>query len=98
MNKVRKTTSCRPVRRERLRRVFGELGRTGRFPNTTLNVEVLTMLYWALMFFIVAIVAAVFGFGGIAAGASQIAQVLFFIFLVLFIVSLIAGGMRRPVV
>ncbi len=53
------------------------------------------MLYWALLFFIVAIVAAVFGFGGIAAGASTIAQVLFFIFLVLFIVSLIAGGMRR---
>jgi uncharacterized membrane protein YtjA (UPF0391 family) len=85
------------VRRERLRRVFGELGGTGCFPNTTLNVEVLTMLYWALVFFIVAIVAAVFGFGGIAAGASQIAQVLFFIFLVLFVVSLVAGGMRRPV-
>jgi uncharacterized membrane protein YtjA (UPF0391 family) len=68
------------------------------FPTRTLNVEVLTMLYWALMFFIIAIVAAVFGFGGIAAGASQIAQVLFFIFLVLFIVSLIAGRPRRPVV
>lgn len=38
------------------------------------------------------------GFGGIAAGASQIAQILFFIFLVLFIISLIAGGMRRPTV
>jgi uncharacterized membrane protein YtjA (UPF0391 family) len=85
------------VRCERLRRVFGELGRTGRFLNTTLNVEILAMLYWALLFLIIAIVAAVFGFGGIAAGASQIAQVLFFIFLVLFVVSLVAGGMRRPV-
>ncbi|QDT38092.1 DUF1328 domain-containing protein [Stratiformator vulcanicus] len=53
------------------------------------------MLYWALMFFIIAIAAAVFGFGGIAAGASSIAQILFFVFLVLFIVSLI-GGLRRP--
>lgn len=53
------------------------------------------MLYWALVFFIVAIVAALFGFGGIAAGAVSIAQVLFFIFLVLFIISLIMGLVRR---
>ena len=53
------------------------------------------MLYYALVFFIIALVAAVFGFGGIAAGAASIAQVLFFIFLVLFIASLIAGLIRR---
>jgi uncharacterized membrane protein YtjA (UPF0391 family) len=53
------------------------------------------MLYYALVFFIVAILAAVFGFGGIAAGAASIAQVLFFIFLVLFVASLIAGLIRR---
>jgi uncharacterized membrane protein YtjA (UPF0391 family) len=53
------------------------------------------MLHFAVVFFIVAIVAALFGFGGIAAGAVQIAQVLFFIFLVLFLVSLIAGLLRR---
>lgn len=58
------------------------------------------MLGWALLFFIVAIVAALFGFGGIAAGAETIATVLFFIFLVLFIVSLIMGLARgrRPTV
>ena len=55
------------------------------------------MLYWALMFFVVAIIAAVFGFGNIAAGATSIAQILFFVFLVLFIVSLIFGGFRRPI-
>jgi uncharacterized membrane protein YtjA (UPF0391 family) len=54
------------------------------------------MLYYALVFFVVAIVAAVFGFGGIATASAGIAKVLFFIFLVLFIVSLVAGGMRRP--
>jgi uncharacterized membrane protein YtjA (UPF0391 family) len=53
------------------------------------------MLYYAALFFIIALVAALFGFGGIAAGAVEIAKVLFFIFLVLFVVSLIAGLMRR---
>ena len=49
------------------------------------------MLRWSLIFFIVAIIAAVFGFGGVAAGASEIARVLFFFFLVIFVVSLIWG-------
>jgi len=47
------------------------------------------MLGWALTFFIIAIIAAVFGFGNIAAGATAIAQVLFFVFLVLFIGTLL---------
>lgn len=55
------------------------------------------MLYWALVFFIIALIAAAFGFGGIIVGSAVgIAKVLFFIFLVLFIISLIAGGIRRP--
>lgn len=49
------------------------------------------MLRWALTFFIVAIIAAVFGFTSIAAGASDIARILFFFFLVFFAVSLIWG-------
>ena len=53
------------------------------------------MLYWALVFFIIAIVAAIFGFGGIAAGAVSIAKILFFIFLILFVVSLLLGLFRR---
>lgn len=52
------------------------------------------MLYWAVIFFVVAIIAAVFGFGGVAAGAAGIAKVLFFIFLVLFIISLLSGSLR----
>lgn len=54
------------------------------------------MLSWALTFFLIALVAAIFGFGGIATGAASIAKVLFFVFLVLFVVSLFAGGIRRP--
>ena len=52
------------------------------------------MLSWAIGFFIVAIIAAVFGFGGIASGAAGIAKILFFLFLIAFVVSLIMGLMR----
>jgi uncharacterized membrane protein YtjA (UPF0391 family) len=55
------------------------------------------MLYWAAVFFIIALVAALFGFGGIAAGAAEIAKVLFFIFLIVFAVTLVFGLIsRRP--
>ncbi|MFN3465787.1 MAG: DUF1328 domain-containing protein [Terricaulis sp.] len=53
------------------------------------------MLSWALIFFVVAIIAAVFGFGGIASASAGVAQILFFLFLVLFVVSLIMGMARR---
>jgi uncharacterized membrane protein YtjA (UPF0391 family) len=42
----------------------------------------------------VAIIAAIFGFGGIAAGAASIAKILFYIFLILFVVSLFFGRSR----
>lgn len=54
------------------------------------------MLYWAAVFFIIAIIAAVFGFGGVYVAAAGIAKILFFVFLVLFVISLIAGAVRRP--
>jgi len=55
------------------------------------------MLYWALVFFIISLVAAVFGFTGIAVATAGIAKILFFIFLVLFVLALIFGvrGRRR---
>jgi uncharacterized membrane protein YtjA (UPF0391 family) len=49
------------------------------------------MLRWTLIFLVIAIIAAIFGFGGIYAAATDIARILFFIFLVLFILSLIRG-------
>ena len=51
------------------------------------------MLRWSLIFLIVAMIAALFGFGGIASSAAGIAQVLFFIFIVLFVVGLLLGLM-----
>ncbi len=55
----------------------------------------LVMLSWAIAFFIIAIIAAIFGFGGIAGTAAGIAQVLFFLFLVLFVISLIFSMVRK---
>lgn len=52
------------------------------------------MFSWVLTFLIVAIVAAVFGFGGIAGTAAGIAQLLFYIALVLLAVSLLARALR----
>lgn len=49
------------------------------------------MLRWAVIFFVIAIVAAALGFGGIASAASGIAKVLFFIFIALFVVALVGG-------
>jgi uncharacterized membrane protein YtjA (UPF0391 family) len=59
------------------------------------NTKGRPMLYYAAVFFVIAIIAAVFGFGGIAVGAAEIAKVLFFVFLVLFVCSLIADLVRR---
>lgn len=55
------------------------------------------MLSWALTFFVVAIIAAVLGFSSIAGAAASIAKVLFFIFLVLTLVALVAGAIRGRV-
>jgi uncharacterized membrane protein YtjA (UPF0391 family) len=56
------------------------------------------MLRWALAFFVLALVAALFGFGGLAATSAGIAKTLFYVFLVVFLVSLIFGltASRRP--
>ena len=55
------------------------------------------MLGWALVFFIVALVAALLGFGWIAEGAETIGWILFVVFIVLFLISLVAGSRRRPI-
>jgi uncharacterized membrane protein YtjA (UPF0391 family) len=54
-----------------------------------------SMLHYAVIFFVIALIAAVFGFAGIAAGAAGIAKILFFVFLILAIVSFIANTARR---
>lgn len=60
----------------------------------------LIMLRWALIFLVIALVAALFGFGGLAAAATNIAQILFYVFLVLFLIALLfslISGRKPPV-
>jgi uncharacterized membrane protein YtjA (UPF0391 family) len=54
------------------------------------------MLYWALVFLVVALVAGLLGFGGIAEASAGIAQILFFVFLVLLVAALVMHFVRRP--
>jgi uncharacterized membrane protein YtjA (UPF0391 family) len=53
------------------------------------------MLRWALGFFIIALIAALLGFSGMAVAAAGIAKILFFIFLVLFVVTLASHLLNR---
>ncbi len=55
------------------------------------------MLMWAVIFLVVAIVAGLFGFRGVASSAVGIAKILFAIFLILFLISLIYHFMTPPV-
>jgi uncharacterized membrane protein YtjA (UPF0391 family) len=57
----------------------------------------IVMLYWALVFLVVALVAGVLGFTGIAGTSAGIAQILFWIFLVVFVGSLLLGKRVRKV-
>ena len=52
------------------------------------------MLYWTLIFLVVALVAGLFGFGGIAGTAVEAAKLIFFVAVVLFAISAVVGLMR----
>jgi uncharacterized membrane protein YtjA (UPF0391 family) len=52
------------------------------------------MLHYAVVFFVIALIAALFGFTGIAAGAASIAQTLFFVFLILAVIALLFNVFR----
>ena len=54
------------------------------------------MLRFAVIFLVIALVAALFGFGGVASYSFEGAKILFFIFLVLAVLSLLGGVFRRP--
>ena len=52
------------------------------------------MLYYSLVFLIVALFAGILGFGVVAFAAAEIARICFFVFLVLFLVSLVTHVAR----
>ncbi len=51
----------------------------------------MTLLKWALFFFVISIVAALFGFTGISAATADVARLLFYVFVVIFVVLLVLG-------
>jgi uncharacterized membrane protein YtjA (UPF0391 family) len=53
------------------------------------------MLYWAAVFLVIALIAGAMGFFTVAGTAAGIAKVLFFVFVVLFLLSIVFGGIRR---
>jgi uncharacterized membrane protein YtjA (UPF0391 family) len=57
----------------------------------TLEERAMTILKWALIFFLVSVVAGVLGFTGISAASADVARFLFYVFVVIFLVLLILG-------
>jgi uncharacterized membrane protein YtjA (UPF0391 family) len=53
------------------------------------------VLHYSVVFLVIALIAAVFGFGGIAAGAVEIAKILFFIFAILAVAGFVVGLIRK---
>jgi uncharacterized membrane protein YtjA (UPF0391 family) len=68
------------------------IARRGKRP--PLNEGGIAMLGWALTFLIVALIAAVLGFGGIAGFAVEIAKIIFFVAIILFVISALFGLFR----
>jgi uncharacterized membrane protein YtjA (UPF0391 family) len=61
---------------------------------TNIEIEGFIMLGWVVTFLIVALIAGILGFGGIAGASIEIAKIIFFIAVVLFLVSAIMGVAR----
>jgi len=74
------------------RTAFEESGYTDTPPAKD---KVIVMLHYAVVFFVIALIAAVFGFGGIAAGAASIAKILFVVFLIGAVISFLMSLGRR---
>ena len=53
------------------------------------------MLNWAVTFLVIALIAALLGFGGIAGTAIELAKIVFFVAIVLFLISAVFGFVRR---
>lgn len=53
------------------------------------------MLHYSVVFFVIALIAAVFGFGGIASGAVEIAKILFFVFAVLAVLGFMVNLIKK---
>jgi uncharacterized membrane protein YtjA (UPF0391 family) len=80
--------------RSELEIVCASEARQARRSQTDIETEVLTMLGWVVTFLIIALIAGILGFGGIAGASIEIAKIIFFIAVVLFLVSAVVGLAR----
>ncbi|GKT21784.1 hypothetical protein AVHM3334_06040 [Acidovorax sp. SUPP3334] len=64
-------------------------------PPEHLVQEEMDMLHYAVVFLVIALIAALFGFGGIAAGAVGIAKILFFVFVIMAVVTFVLSLLKR---
>jgi uncharacterized membrane protein YtjA (UPF0391 family) len=62
--------------------------------NRKWKAKVLIMLSWVVTFLVVALIAGILGFGGIAGASIEIAKIIFFIAVVLFLISVVVGLAR----
>jgi len=62
---------------------------------TLIKEKIMNLLWWAVITFVIAVIAGILGFGGIAVAAAMIGKVLFFIFIVAALVFLVLGLTRR---
>lgn len=53
-----------------------------------------TVLQWAVTFLVVALIAGLLGFGGVAAVSEEMAKILFFVFIILFLIAMVAHVVR----
>jgi uncharacterized membrane protein YtjA (UPF0391 family) len=68
-----------------------EDGIVGRGGGAQAGVKTVTLLKWALLFFVISVVAGILGFTGISAASADVARFLFYVFVVIFLVLLILG-------
>jgi uncharacterized membrane protein YtjA (UPF0391 family) len=64
-------------------------------PNPGASRKEIDMLHYAIVFLVIALIAALFGFGGIAAGAVEIAKILFFVFVIMAVVAFVVSLGRK---
>jgi uncharacterized membrane protein YtjA (UPF0391 family) len=87
--------------RQKLKQRTGTIGALARCDDDVIRplradnqIRRLAMLGWALTFLVIALIAAVLGFGGIAGFAVELAKIVFFVAIVLFVLSAIFGFVR----
>jgi uncharacterized membrane protein YtjA (UPF0391 family) len=74
--------------------LFRQARRDERSRQGKLKTEVRIMLSWVVTFLVIALIAGILGFGGIAGASIEIAKAIFFIAIILFLVSAVIGLAR----